>query len=257
MKSLNCGDLSLSNPDVWHLTNIIQDTLDWEQNECRERGSSFSESTTGNNPIKKQETQHKPDLRHCIFWALSLFPQHTHTHTYKPPRNELPFPFLLSLFFSKHLVKSSFISLSSLSLWKGCRRGVRTSELRAPEYESGSSDPSSFPQWSLSLLNNQENVDLASTVVSLSRHKKKKKIRRKETEIYIERDAKKAGRKEENQPINIDILSWPTLYQGLRRILFYFVLFCSSLEADGSLGGNTREASWEWMFGDPKGQAGW
>lgn len=139
MKSLNYGDLSLSNPDVWHLTNIIQGTLDWEQNECRERGSSFSESTTGNNPVKKQETQHKPDLCHCIFWALSLFPQHTHTHIQASP-HELPFPFLLSLFFSKHLAKFSFISLSSLSLWKGCRRGVRTSE-----YESGIHFPRHFP----------------------------------------------------------------------------------------------------------------
>lgn len=60
IKLLNHRDSSLSlsftlfhNPDVWHLANIIQDLLDWEQNECRKRGSSFSESTTGNKPIKK------------------------------------------------------------------------------------------------------------------------------------------------------------------------------------------------------------
>lgn len=88
-KLLNCGDSSLflslllsPNPDVWHLTNIVQDLLDWEQNKCRERGSSFSESTTGSKPIKKQETQHKPDLRRCISLALSLFLQTpTHTHS--------------------------------------------------------------------------------------------------------------------------------------------------------------------------------
>lgn len=59
MKLLNHKDSPLSvslfqNPDVWHLANIIQDLLDWEQNECRKGGSSFSESTTGNKPIKKK-----------------------------------------------------------------------------------------------------------------------------------------------------------------------------------------------------------
>lgn len=72
------------NPDVWHLANITQDPLDWEQNECRERGSSFSKSTTGNKPIKKQETQHKPDLRGCLSLALCPIlsePQHTRIPT--------------------------------------------------------------------------------------------------------------------------------------------------------------------------------
>ena len=122
MKSLNCGDLSLANPDVWHLTNIIQDTLDWEQNECRERGSSFSESTTGNNPIKKQETQHKPDLCHCIFWALSLFPQHTHTHIQASPQwpsfPVLALPFLFKAF-GKILFHFTLLPLSLEGLQKG------------------------------------------------------------------------------------------------------------------------------------------
>lgn len=97
---LNHGDSVLfhslsqsQNPDVWHLANIVQDLLDWEQNECRERGSSFHESTTGNKPIKKQETQHKPDLCHCLSRALCLIlpnPQPTH----------IPTPISL-LFFSK------------------------------------------------------------------------------------------------------------------------------------------------------------
>ncbi|EAW86799.1 hCG2038646, partial [Homo sapiens] len=60
------------------------DLLDWEQNERSERGSSFRESTTGNKPIKKQETQHKPDLCHCTSLLSAPFPQtpskHTSTH---------------------------------------------------------------------------------------------------------------------------------------------------------------------------------
>lgn len=69
-------------------------------------------------------------------------------------------------------------------------------------------------------------MDLASIVVSLSRQKKKS--RRKETEIYREREVEKAGRKEEDQPINIDIiLTYPLPGPSEHLVLLCFFLFLS------------------------------
>lgn len=82
------------------------------------------------------------------------------------------------------------MSFSPPSLGKSLRRCVRRSALRARRRESWSTVPSSFPWYSLSLFNSQENMDLATIVVFVSRQEKKK-----EREIERGREGRKSAYK--------------------------------------------------------------
>ena len=120
--------LSLQNPDVWHFANIIQDLLDWDQNECRKRGNSFSESTAGNKPIKKPRKLSTSLIYVTAFsWLSASFSQPPNTHTHTPISVLSCFQLLFSK--SSILQNPLFISLSFRFLF---RREILNKHLNAP-----------------------------------------------------------------------------------------------------------------------------
>lgn len=120
--------ISLSNPDVWHLTNIIQGTLDWEQNECRERGSSFNWKHHREQPSKKAGNSAQAWFYVTAFSELLACSPNTRTHTYKPPP-WASFPVLALPFLFKAFGKILFhFTLTPVSL-EGAAEGSQNSRI--------------------------------------------------------------------------------------------------------------------------------